>query len=88
MRICPCPKCGSKPIILEGISDKERHRLCRCPNFCDVIPILSKNSRTIWIEHWGEGDEELIFKKWNIAVMTYASERRRNKERKKKNGRV
>ena len=73
MIVLDCPECGRQPKITECVPFKsgKRRRMCRCPNFCSVIPGKLNGFRSFGLMYYGDGDDNVIWKAWNAAVTRY-----------------
>lgn len=69
MRIIPCPECGRMPKIYQCVPSKQgvQRRLIQCPNFCSVIDV-GKSRDVPFLEYVGDGDDNMVYKKWNESV--------------------
>lgn len=71
MRITPCPICGREPKITECRSfNNIRRRSCHCPELDSVIPYPDNLNKFGFI-YIGNGDDNAIFKLWNLAIQRY-----------------
>ena len=74
MRINACPKCGRQPKIEEWWTiNGVRRRGCHCPNFCSVVPSSKSHLDTYGFGYLGEGDDNAIYKLWNLATDKYSA---------------
>lgn len=73
MRIEPCPRCGRTPVITEmwGKKNGTRQRMCRCPQYCSVIPRVPLHCYQFALVYEGDGDDNAILRNWNSAVRFY-----------------
>ena len=71
MRIIPCPVCGRQPKITECVSyTNKRRRMCGCPNYDSILPGRNGFRQSFFI-YVGDGDDNDIYKLWNVAVEFY-----------------
>lgn len=52
-----------------------RRRLCKCPNYCCVIPRKDKLD-VFYFMFEGEGDSNVIYRLWNKAIARYISNKK------------
>lgn len=75
MFVEPCPKCGRQPkimdcMVIENYKNGIRRRMCTCSNLCSIIP-GSDRLNTFGFIFEGNGDDNMIFKRWNDAITLY-----------------